>query len=164
MKKKERKKLERMAAEVMTQPSDSIHPYSPSERQIFIYFTGRAWRWADPIAIRRRMALALAPHGLSIEKALLQCKDKDEPVKLQAKEFLYGAARIAFEMPYNPDAKEAKDYGASENQVIDALNAFVEFNKKKVASGVKSPTFPPRMDSTLSEPADSPSPSSTPPG
>jgi hypothetical protein len=162
---KERAKALRATLPVMEDArAEEVVLYTPAEREIFPFFDGHSWRWADPIAIRRRMALALVPHGLSIEKALEQCRDKDEPTKLQAKEFVAGAARIAFDMPCNPGAKSEAEYGASENQVIDALNAYIAFNKKKATNGVKSQTSPPSTDSTPSEPGVFHSPSSMPAG
>lgn len=132
-----------------------LEPYTPQEREIFRYFDGKKWRWADPLTVRRRLAMALVPNTL--EKTIELCKHEDEPIRNDFREKLIFASRHAFEMPWNADAEKEEDAGASENQVLDAINAFIAFNKKKALNIEKNATLPAVSDSIPSESAGSPS-------
>lgn len=123
--------------------------YTEKEKQIFRYFDGKKYRFADPVTIRRRMAMSVSPETLFA--VLDRCQDKEESIALPAKEQIIGAIRTAFEMPKNPDAEKEEDYGATDDECVNAMNAYVEFDKKKERTTVSTPTSQPPTTSTPEE-------------
>lgn len=124
--------------------------YPESERKVFSYFNGSATIFADPMAIKRRIAHATKGQESQI---LADCKSDLEPVAFAAWEKFLAATREAFEMvPFNP----VDGTGSTEEDCIDAWNAFVDYRVKK-----KRNVGPSLTCSPLSEPASSPAASDT---
>ena len=118
------------------------------ERRIFRYWNGGQPVNADPVTIRRRLTIEMggspnlalrdwyaeSPAGASEE-------DKGRILLgvAHAEERLVAAARVAFALP--PFVPET-GAGAMDQDAIDALEAFVQFEAEQKKSGATPPTSP----------------------
>lgn len=100
--------------------------FTDDERRIFPYWNGEAAVCGDPLAVRRRLTLALQGGGVN---ALLQeANGADELAAAAATGRLVDAVRQAFEMaPFDP----ATGRGATEEDCRRALRSFSDFLEKK---------------------------------
>lgn len=128
--------------------------FSESERKIFgPYFNGESSVYADPIRVHRRLCYKLDgdpnrhfqklrtltdPEG----KPLPPDQQTPEAERFQAKERVLEAAAYALDMvPFDPQSAR----GATENDVMAALRAYLEFRSEKKVNGQTSPLFAPSI-------------------
>lgn len=120
--------------------------FSDKERRIFQYHNGREVVWADPLALRRRLVVALGGDISAVVKDVNADRQPEgwpdgkeftpDPATVMvaafaAEKFLAGI-RKAFDMaPFDPATGE----GADERCCLDAYDAWQEFedSKKKPA-------------------------------
>lgn len=120
------------------------------DRDIFQYFNGECEAWGDPLAIHRRLTLALGGHP---NRYIEQAKAAEELVAAEAEEKLDEAIRIAFRMvPFDP----LTGSGATENHCRAALAAYADFLEKKNPSGATLPSPSPSSESWLPSSTDEP--------
>lgn len=136
--------------------------FSPEERSIFKYHNGEKEIWADPLAIRRQLTLAFggdpdAALDAAQPPVYVKAPDGSEPPVNPVAEVhaarglgrLMEGVREAFGMtPFDPDSGK----GATEEQCMKALQAYLDFLESKKKLPEDSPT-----PSTLTEQPSSPS-------
>lgn len=110
--------------------------FSSSEKAIFSYFDGYSQVWADPLRIWREMSAATKGN---LNGTISEAKEKTPEKAFVAQALLVTAIRAVFLMPnINPTTGD----GATEVQVWEAFDAFLEFMSKKKGSTETSLTSP----------------------
>jgi len=123
------------------------------EREIFQYFNGKTNVWGDPVVVYERLAaclegdinaaIAATNQGLAGERPasmtdeefaqLLAQETATQPLREAASTRLREAVRNAFAMaPWNPQAENPEDVGATAKhcrEALDALNDFLDQKK-----------------------------------
>jgi len=106
-----------------------------SDRNIFQYHDGSALVWGDPLALQRRLYLALHDP----DQVFADAASPDAAVRLPALGLLVEATRSAFAMqPFDPTTGQ----GATEEHCRLALEALWECLAKKKPTAASSPTSP----------------------
>lgn len=130
--------------------------FPAKDKQIFQYYDGAKNRFADPTQINRRLFAACPDFNDALKMSKADCKENPAPEdKRQAavgEEKVLKAVREAFEMPCNPFAETVEEYGATDDECIEALQAYMDFLKKKETTAAASATTVPPTISGRSPP------------
>jgi hypothetical protein len=144
--------------EIMSEPTPPL--YTPEQRAIFQYHDGTGLKWADPVAIRRRIYRAKpeleslltaynrqffdengnslfknqdgTPKNVTIAPAIIQ-------LALDAEEKMISAARYAFNLPAVDPILGPQVPFVSDDVPLNALLAFLEFEEKNSKRDEKYP-------------------------
>lgn len=114
------------------------------QKDVFQYWNGSATVFADPMAVHRELTLALDGNP----QAVLEKLEKDEqgeyrqplPVALQALGKLLAAVRQVFQMPA---IAPATGEGATDDECLAAVNAYLAWADQKKTRRAGSPTCSP---------------------
>ena len=111
--------------------------FEQSEKNIFPYWNGQQEVFGDPLAIHRRLTIALG----GVPDEVLKAAKSEEPLqKAHARERLVEAIRAAFEMvPFDKTAGA----GALDEHCFDALRSLLEWTEKNASRAEGSQTSRP---------------------
>jgi len=123
--------------------------FTDAQKRVFSFEVAGQRLWADPLTVRRRLDHYL---GRSLNQVLAEAQNSDPVVKFQADEELLKAARLAFELPWDPLTG-----GATEVEIRTALRGLADFLSGSVTPvPMMQPSWPGLDPSLVSPPAMNP--------